>query len=107
MPILNLVYFDVETHPQIVESPRVYSEVENNRLLFKCEFNSTTKEDVARFNVSWYEESPFKKLSHFRILKGRERVAILAIPANSSQFRLGKTVGVNIFCHLLVTCNFP
>ena len=62
-------------------------------------------EDAARFHVSWYEESPVKKLSQINILKGRERVAKLEMHMNSShggsEFRLGKTVGVNIVCRLV------
>ena len=88
---------DTEIHPQIIGSPRIYPDVEDNRLVFKCEFNSSTKEEVARYNVSWFEESPLKQLSKVHILKGMERVAKLEIFPNSShagsQFRLGKTVG--------------
>ena len=85
-----------EMHPQILESPRLYPEVEGNRLVFKCEFKSNTKEDVARFHVSWYEESPLRQLGKVDILKGTERVAKLQRSLNSSSgmslFRLGKTV---------------
>ena len=84
-----------------MENPRVYPDVEDHRLVFKCEFKSNTKEDVARFHVSWFEEFPLKQLNKIDILKGTERVAKLQILLNSSrdasQFRLGKTVGFKIF----------
>ena len=79
-------------------------------------------EDAARFHVSWYEENPVKKLSQINILKGRERVAKLEMHMNSShggsEFRLGKTVGINIICqsfcsyqslsitHFIMNCYF-
>ena len=95
---------DTEIHPQIIENPKIYPDVEDNRLVFKCEFNSSTVEDVARFYVSWFEEFPLEQLNKLDILKGTERIARLEVSLNSShdgpQFKLGKTVSLIIFWFL-------
>ena len=84
-------------YPRILESPRVYPDVEDAQLVFKCEFKSNTKEDVARFHVSWYEELPIKQLDKTEIINGTNRVAKLQMRITSSSdspvFRLGKKVG--------------
>ena len=70
--------------------------MEDDKLVFLCEFKSKTVEEVARFHVSWYEESPIKQLDKTEILTGTERVAKLSMNNTSSDgkeiFRLGKKV---------------
>ena len=91
-----LLTFELETQPQISEAPKVYADVENDRLVFKCEFTSDTQEDVARFHISWYEEFPLKQLDKNEVINGTERVARLLLDSTSSErspiFRLGKQV---------------
>ena len=96
-----MLNFHSETHPQILEAPRVYPEVEDNQLIFNCEFKSDTVEEAARFHASWFEEAPIRQLDKIEILNGTERVATLPIDSASSDgtaiFRLGKKVGANCF----------
>ena len=83
-------------YPKILEKPRFFPDVENNRLVFKCEVKTDTKEEVARFHVTWYEEFPLRQINQIDILKGTERIARLQNPLNSTYgtplFRLGKRV---------------
>ena len=93
---VHYISFQIETHPQILESPKVYPDLEDNQLVFKCEFKSNTIEDAARFHVSWFEEFPLQQLDKTELINGTDRVARLFMRSTSSNgspiFRLGKKV---------------
>ena len=69
--------FCTDHFPRITRGPTISPFIKDKRLAFKCEFESDKNEESARFDVTWYEGSPLKKINQTDFLKGLERNATL------------------------------
>lgn len=72
--------------------PNVSPAIRDNRLEFRCKFQSNSTDPNGRFEVTWYEGSPSNQINKTDILKGSGRVAILRNSDSQKLFRLGTTV---------------
>ena len=67
--------------------------MKNKKIAFKCEFETEKEEKTARFEVTWFEASPFRQINETQILNGLERNATLQDgPDGMPLFSLGMTV---------------
>eukprot|EP00795_Rhopilema_esculentum_P008757 gene8757-14783_t len=85
--------------PKIISNPEISPGIFNKQLQFTCKFGSDVKDPTAKFEVTWYEGSPAKRINHTVFLKGSERAATLQIKSEYSKrpfFALGTTV----FCRV-------
>ena len=79
--------------PKILSKPTIVPGVRKSYLEFVCNFSSEAKDNTARFEVTWYEGLPFKRINQTDILRGKERVARLRnFDSQMPLFRLGTTV---------------
>ena len=67
--------------------------MKNNKIAFKCEFETEKDEEAARFEVTWFEASPLRQINETQILSGLERNATLQDRSDGAPlFSLGMTV---------------
>ena len=65
----------------------------NKVIAFTCKFEAEKNEESARFEVTWFEGMPVKKINKTNILKGLERNTTLQKGIGAgSLFSLGTTV---------------
>ena len=96
---MSMILF-LEHFPKIKTGPRLSLVIKNKRIGFNCEFETEKDEERARFEVTWYEGSPLKKINKTHILKGRDRNATLQNDISFSEgllFSLGTSVSLHTY----------
>ena len=95
--IMAMILF-LEHFPKIKTGPRLSLVIKNKRIGFNCEFEAEKNEERARFEVTWYEGTPLKKINKTHILKGFERNVTLQNDSpfgETSLFTFGASVSYN------------
>ena len=83
----------IEHYPKLRTAPTLHQAVKNRQIAFTCTFEAEKSEERARFEVTWFEGSPVKRINKTNLLNGLARNATLQNGFGSVPlFSLGKVV---------------